>query len=49
MTKALQDAMLQGGKRITNANTADMDRLRRDLVAAAILMMMASPDYLIQK
>jgi uncharacterized protein (DUF1800 family) len=49
ITNALQAAMLQNGKRITNANTPAMDVLRRDLVAAAILMVMASPDYLVQK
>ena len=46
ITNALQAAMLQNGKRITSAST---DSLKRDLVAAAILMVMASPDYLIQK
>ncbi len=52
ITNALQTAMMQSDKRITNAaNTPqkDMDKLRRDLVAAAILMIMASPDYLVQK
>ncbi len=49
MTAALKAAMLQGGKTITNASTTQMDKLRRDLVAAAILMVMACPDYLIQK
>jgi uncharacterized protein (DUF1800 family) len=49
ITTALKSAMLQNGKRITNANTAQMSILRQDLVAAAILMIMASPDYLIQK
>lgn len=52
ITNALQTAMMQSDKRITNAaSTAqkDMDKLRRDLVAAAILMIMASPDYLVQK
>jgi uncharacterized protein (DUF1800 family) len=46
---ALKSAMLQSNKLITNANTTTMDTRRRDLVAAAILMVMASPDYLIQK
>ena len=41
--------MLQSNKLITNANTSQMDARRRDLVAAAILMVLASPDYLIQK
>ncbi len=49
MTNSLKAAMLQSGKRITNANTTAMDTLRRDLIAAAILMVMACPDYLIQK
>jgi uncharacterized protein (DUF1800 family) len=49
ITNALQAAMLQSGKRITNANTTAMDGLRRDLVSAAILMIMASSDYLVQK
>jgi uncharacterized protein (DUF1800 family) len=49
ITNALQAAMLQSGKRITNANTPAMDVLRRDLVAAAIFMIMSSPDYLVQK
>jgi uncharacterized protein (DUF1800 family) len=46
---ALKAAMLQSDKRITNAADATMDGRRRDLVAAAVLMVMASPDYLIQK
>jgi uncharacterized protein (DUF1800 family) len=46
ITNALQAAMLQSGKRITSAST---ENLKRDLVAAAIFMVMASPDYLIQK
>jgi uncharacterized protein (DUF1800 family) len=49
ITNAIKAAMLQSGKRITNANTLAMDGLRRDLIAAAILMVMACPDYLIQK
>jgi uncharacterized protein (DUF1800 family) len=49
ITTALKSAMMQGDKRITNANTPTMDKYRRDLVAAAILMIMASPDYLVQK
>jgi uncharacterized protein (DUF1800 family) len=49
IVNSLKAAMLQSGKRITNANTPAMDTLRRDLVAAAILMVMACPDYLIQK
>jgi uncharacterized protein (DUF1800 family) len=49
ITAALKSAMLQSNKKITNANTTAMDTLRRDLVASAILMIMASPDYLVQK
>ena len=49
ITAALKSAMLQSNKLITNANTSQMDARRRDLVAAAILMVLASPDYLIQK
>jgi uncharacterized protein (DUF1800 family) len=49
ITAALKSAMLQSNKLITNANTTQMDTRRRDLVAAAILMVLASPDYLIQK
>lgn len=49
ITAALKAAMLQSGKRITSASTTQMDTLRRDLVAAAVLMVMACPDYLIQK
>ena len=49
ITAALKSAMLQSNKLITNANTTQMDARRRDLVAAAILMVLASPDYLIQK
>jgi uncharacterized protein (DUF1800 family) len=49
ITAALKAAMLDGGRRITNAQTAQMAEYRRDLVAAAIFMIMASPDYLIQK
>jgi Protein of unknown function (DUF1800) len=49
ITAAVKAAMLQNNKLITNANTTQMDTRRRDLVAAAILMVMASPDYLIQK
>ena len=49
ITAALKAAMLQSNKLITNANTTQMDARRRDLVAAGILMVMASPDYLIQK
>ncbi len=46
ITNALKAAMLQSNKKITNAST---DAVRRDLVAAAILMVMSCPDYLIQK
>lgn len=46
ITNALKAAMLQSNKKITNASA---DAVRRDLVAAAILMVMCSPDYLIQK
>lgn len=46
MTNGLKAAMLQSGKRITSASN---DSTRRDLIAAAILMVMACPDYLIQK
>jgi uncharacterized protein (DUF1800 family) len=46
ITNALQAAMLQSGKRITNAST---ESLKRDLVASAIFMIMASSDYLVQK
>jgi hypothetical protein len=49
ITAALKAAMLDGGRRITNAQTTQMEIYRRDLVAAAIFMIMASPDYLIQK
>ena len=49
ITAALKAAMLQNNKLITNASTTQMDTRRRDLVAAGILMVMASPDYLIQK
>jgi hypothetical protein len=49
ITTALQAAMMQAGRRITNANTTQMDGYRRDLMAAAILLVMASPEYLIQK
>jgi uncharacterized protein (DUF1800 family) len=49
ITNALQAAMLQSGKRITNANTTQMDGFRKDLVSAAIFMIMSSSDYLIQK
>jgi uncharacterized protein (DUF1800 family) len=45
----IKGAMLQSNKLITNASNTQMDTRRRDLVAAAILMIMASPDYLIQK
>ena len=44
ITNALRDGMRQ--RSITSASN---DSTRRDLVAAAILMVMASPDYLIQK
>jgi uncharacterized protein (DUF1800 family) len=46
IANALQAAMLQSGKRITSASSAE---LKRDLVAAGIFMIMASPEYLIQK
>jgi uncharacterized protein (DUF1800 family) len=49
ITAALKAAMLQNGRSITNAQTPQMDGYRRDLLAAAIFMIMASPDYLIQK
>jgi uncharacterized protein (DUF1800 family) len=44
ITNALRDGMRQ--RSITSASN---DSTRRDLVAAAILLVMASPDYLIQK
>lgn len=44
ITNALRDGMRQ--RSITSASS---EGTRRDLVAAAILMVMASPDYLIQK
>jgi uncharacterized protein (DUF1800 family) len=44
ITNALRDGMLQ--RTITSASN---DSTRRDLVAAAILLVMASPEYLIQK
>ncbi|MBS7809019.1 DUF1800 domain-containing protein [Variovorax sp. PCZ-1] len=49
ITNALRAAMMQSNRRVTNANTTQMDGYRRDLIACAILMVMASPEYLIQK
>jgi uncharacterized protein (DUF1800 family) len=46
ISNALKAAMLQSNKKITSAST---DAVKRDLVAAAILMVMSCPDYLIQK
>lgn len=44
ITNALRDGIVQ-----RNITSASSDSTRRDLVAAAILLVMASPDYLIQK
>jgi uncharacterized protein (DUF1800 family) len=49
ITAAIKAAMLQSNKLITNARTTQMETYRQDLVAAAILLFMTSPDYLIQK
>jgi hypothetical protein len=49
ITNALKVAMMQSNRRTTNVNTTQMDGYRRDLIACAILMVMASPEYLIQK
>jgi uncharacterized protein (DUF1800 family) len=46
ITAAIKGAMLQSDKKINNASSADM---KRKLAGAAILLVMACPDYLIQK
>jgi uncharacterized protein (DUF1800 family) len=46
ITTALAGAMRQSGKNITASTAAN---IKLDLIAAGILMVMASPDYLIQK
>jgi uncharacterized protein (DUF1800 family) len=49
ITNALRAAMMQTNRRTTNANIAQMITYRRELITCAVLMVMSSPDYLIQK
>ncbi len=49
ITGAIKAGMLQGSKLVTNADTPAMAEKRHDLITVAILMVMCSSDYLIQK
>ena len=49
ISNALRAAMMQTNRRTTNANTPQMTTYRRELITCAVLMVMSSPDYLIQK
>ena len=49
ITGAIKAGMLQSSKLVTNADTPAMAEKRHDLITVAILMVMCSSDYLIQK